>query len=63
MHLLGYNSVELIGKDSHALIHHSRLDGSPYTTEDCPIYRRLLLENLSSPVRHHQNNKGVNFFA
>jgi formate hydrogenlyase transcriptional activator len=38
-HILGYdNSSELLGKNLHALEHHTRKDGSPYPIEECPIY-------------------------
>ena len=36
--MLGYEVEELIGKSSHALIHHTKMDGSPYPEEECPIY-------------------------
>ena len=36
--MLGYEVEELIGKSSHALIHHTKIDGSPYPEEECPIY-------------------------
>src|SRR5579863_9704526 len=37
--LLGYdNASELLGKNMHALEHHSRPDGTPYPIEECPIY-------------------------
>ncbi|GJL79004.1 MAG: hypothetical protein NPINA01_19930 [Nitrospinaceae bacterium] len=36
--MLGYTRGELLGKPQHALIHHSKPDGSPYPREDCPIY-------------------------
>ena len=37
--LLGYNSIDdLLGKNMHKLIHHTRPDGSPYPIEQCPIY-------------------------
>ena len=40
--MLGYaDSQELLGKDMHALIHHARLDGTPYPTEECPIYQAV----------------------
>ncbi|GAB4351897.1 MAG: hypothetical protein Kow006_16190 [Gammaproteobacteria bacterium] len=43
LRLLGYDSVEqLIGRRAHPLIHHTHLDGSPYPTEECPIYRTFL---------------------
>ncbi|MEK7351722.1 MAG: PAS domain S-box protein, partial [Nitrospirota bacterium] len=37
--LLGYELDELLGRDLHALIHHSHEDGSPYPGDECPIYR------------------------
>ena len=37
--MLGYTSDELIGKEMHALTHHSRPDGSPYPASECPIHR------------------------
>lgn len=37
--MLGYEPDELLGKDMHALIHHSRSDRSSYPVCDCPIYR------------------------
>ncbi|MCH8312639.1 MAG: PAS domain S-box protein [Nitrospinae bacterium] len=36
--MLGYTEEELLGKPQHALIHHSKPDGSPYPREDCHIY-------------------------
>jgi len=37
--LLGYDDPsELLGKNMHALEHHSRADGTPYPIEECPIY-------------------------
>jgi len=36
--MLGYEIKELIGVSMHATIHHTRLDGSPYPGEECPIY-------------------------
>jgi two-component system, sensor histidine kinase and response regulator len=35
--MLGFGDGELIGKPIHALIHHSRPDGSPYPAEECPM--------------------------
>jgi PAS domain S-box-containing protein len=40
--MLGYDVEELIGKDNHQICHHSKLDGSPYPKEKCPIYSTLL---------------------
>jgi formate hydrogenlyase transcriptional activator len=37
--MLGYDHpAELLGKNMHALEHHTRKDGSPYPIEECPIY-------------------------
>jgi formate hydrogenlyase transcriptional activator len=37
--MLGYDDpAELIGKNMHALEHHTRKDGTPYPLEECPIY-------------------------
>jgi formate hydrogenlyase transcriptional activator len=37
--ILGYDDpAELIGRNMHALEHHTRKDGSPYPIEECPIY-------------------------
>jgi two-component system sensor histidine kinase/response regulator len=39
LRLLGYkNQVELIGKKMHAIIHHTRSDGTPYPGGECRIY-------------------------
>jgi diguanylate cyclase (GGDEF)-like protein/PAS domain S-box-containing protein len=34
--LLGWPLAELIGRNGHQLIHHSRPDGSPFPLEECP---------------------------
>ncbi len=40
LRLLGYAAArDLLGKDMHALIHHTRADGTPYPLEECRIYR------------------------
>ena len=35
--MLGYHMEELLGEPMHELIHHTRSDGSPYPSEDCPL--------------------------
>jgi PAS domain S-box-containing protein len=38
--LLGFGDArELLGKNVHDLIHHTRADGTPYPVEACPIYQ------------------------
>ncbi|MBA2241653.1 MAG: PAS domain S-box protein, partial [Chthoniobacterales bacterium] len=40
LRMLGFTSAEeVIGRQLHGVIHHSRPDGSPYPKEQCPIYR------------------------
>ncbi|APX89185.1 hypothetical protein BV394_05195 [Brevirhabdus pacifica] len=40
LRMLGFDKEEdVIGKQLHAVIHHSHPDGSHYHEEDCPIYR------------------------
>jgi len=39
--LLGYSVEELLGQNMHQLIHSFRPDGTPYSTEDCPICMTL----------------------
>jgi two-component system sensor histidine kinase VicK len=39
--MLGYSPQELQGQNMHALVHHSRADGSPYPAEECPIFGSL----------------------
>jgi formate hydrogenlyase transcriptional activator len=41
--MLGYDDpAELLGKNMHALEHHTRKDGTPYPIEECPIYLGFL---------------------
>ena len=40
LRLLGYDSPkELLGKQMHWLMHHTRADGTPYPLEECKIYK------------------------
>ncbi len=34
----GWNAAELIGRNQHELLHHTRADGSPHPPEECPVY-------------------------
>ncbi|MFZ4437092.1 MAG: PAS domain S-box protein [Syntrophales bacterium] len=38
LNMLGFAEEEMIGKEVHDLIHHSREDGTHYQKEDCPMY-------------------------
>ena len=35
--MVGYKPEELIGKTHHETLHHSRLNGKPYSEDECPI--------------------------
>ena len=37
--MLGYSIEQTLGRNMHALIHHSHPDGSHYTEDDCPIFQ------------------------
>ena len=39
--MLGFNTEEMIGQKIHPLIHHTRPDGSPYPSEECPMHHSL----------------------
>jgi PAS domain S-box-containing protein len=40
--LLGYDhAAELLGKNVHRTIHHTRPDGTPFPVESCPMHRAL----------------------
>jgi diguanylate cyclase (GGDEF)-like protein/PAS domain S-box-containing protein len=39
--LTGWDADELIERHQHDLIHHTKPDGTPYPSEECPIYAAL----------------------
>ncbi len=39
--MLGFKQSEMLGRNLHRLIHHTRVDGTPYPPEDCPIEKSL----------------------
>lgn len=47
LQMLGYKQEEVLGRDLHALIHHTRADGSPYPVEESPI--RNAVRDLDIP--------------
>jgi len=36
---IGARVEEVLGQNMHVLVHHHKLDGSPYPVEECPIFR------------------------
>lgn len=41
LQMLGFSIEELIGKNSHQVFHHTKVDGQPYPANECPLYRSL----------------------
>jgi len=42
LRILGYDSADALqGKNVHALVHHTKADGSPYPEEECPVLRSM----------------------
>ena len=37
--MLGRTSADVVGRNMHQLTHHTHADGSPYSVDDCPIFR------------------------
>jgi len=42
LQMLGYKQEEVLGRDLHAMIHHTRPDGTPYRPEESPIRNAVL---------------------
>lgn len=49
--LLGWKQEELVGQSMHAVLHHTRSDGSSYPKEECPIYTAF----MDGAVHHIEN--------
>ncbi len=45
--MLGWSAEDLLGRDTHAIIHHRHLNGDPYDHRDCPIYHSFRNERVS----------------
>lgn len=46
--MLGYQADELINRDNHGLIHHTKSDGTQYSESDCPILTVMNKGNMVS---------------
>lgn len=42
----GWREEEVIGRNTHRLLHHTRSDGTPYPEEQCPVTRTVLTGSL-----------------
>lgn len=61
--ILGYTADELIGKNTHFIIHHSHDDGSHFCVHDCPIYQAFRdgkVHTIDSDIFWHKDGKPVN---
>ncbi len=36
--MIGWDPKDLIGKSQHQILHHTKVDGTPYPNTECPIY-------------------------
>jgi PAS domain S-box-containing protein len=52
--MTGYSSEEIVGRNAHDLLHHSRPDGSKYPAEECPF--------LKAVQHHHAAHFAGEFF-
>jgi PAS domain S-box-containing protein len=41
LQMTGYRAEEVVGKNVHELLHHSRPDGTRYPAEDCPFHQAI----------------------
>jgi PAS domain S-box-containing protein len=41
LHMLGYTSGEIMGKNIHSLVHYRKRDGTPCPKEDCCVYQSV----------------------
>jgi len=51
--MLGYTVDDLLGRHSHAVWHHTKIDGSVYPEKDCPIYSAI----TDGAVHHNVSNE------
>ena len=61
-HLLGFVVEEMIGQQSHNLIHHHRPDGSDYPVEECPMlaaYKRGETSRIDNEFLWRKDGAGL----
>jgi PAS domain S-box-containing protein len=60
--MLGYDAEELVGQPTHALIHHTHADGSPYPVEGCPMREAFTLgvvTRVDDEVLWHKDGRAI----
>ena len=58
--LFQYDNTQLLGKNFHTLVHHSRSDGTPYPEKECPVFiarqNNESLERITETFWRHDNS-------
>jgi PAS domain S-box-containing protein len=60
--MIGFKPEEILGRNMHALIHHTRADGTPYPQEECPIQNTITdLDTVRISNEVFWRNDGTSF--
>ena len=43
--ITGWSAPSMIGKNQHAILHHTRANGEEHPVEECPVYKTFRDEN------------------
>ena len=60
--MLGYSPEELVGQGTHAIIHHSHADGTPYPVEGCPMRDAFpdgVVTRVDDEVLWHKDGRAI----
>lgn len=49
--MTGYRAEEVIGRNVHKLLHHSRPDGTPYPIDECALTTAIKTGRVANPLR------------
>ena len=56
--LLGWRAQDLVGRNAHDVLHHSRPDGTPFAAADCPLNTALRAGNTTHGEDHFVHKNG-----
>jgi PAS domain S-box-containing protein len=59
--MLGWNPEELIGRNQHEAIHHTKTDGSPYPEDECPISASVRDGKIHEGTELYWRKNGTSF--